>query len=87
MPYVCWGGGGEGGIGVVTQFCYFGDVLDSEGEADRAVRARVAVVWRKWREISGLLLNEGVSLARRGMVFDACIRSVMLYGGEAWALT
>ena len=94
MPYVCCGGGGEGGvvvkggvIGVVTQFCYLGDMLDSEGGAERAVRARVAAPWRKWREISGLLLNKGISLAWRGMVFDACIRSVMLYGGETRALT
>ena len=67
-------------VGVVTQFCYFGDVLDSEGRADKAVRARVAAAWAKWREISGLLLNKGILLAWRGMVFDACIRSVMLYG-------
>ena len=94
MPYVCWGGGGEVGfvveggvVGVVTQFCYLGDVLDSEGGAERAVRVRVAAAWGKWREISGLLLNKGIPLARRDMVFDACIRSVMLYGGETWALT
>ena len=43
--------------------------------------------WGKWREISGLLLNKGIPLAQRGMVFDACIRSVLLYGGEMWALT
>ena len=47
----------------------------------------MAAVWGKWREISGLLLNKGKQLARRGMVFDACIRSVLLYGGETWALT
>ena len=36
----------EGGvIGVVTQFCYLGDVLDSEGGAERAVRNRVAAAW------------------------------------------
>ena len=34
-----------------------------------------------------VVLNKGILLARRGMVFDACIRSVMLYGGETWALT
>ena len=88
MPYVCWGGGLEGGdvvegggFGVVTQFSYLGDVLDSEGWAQRAVRARVAAVWGKWREISGLLLNKGIPLARRG------IRSAMLYEGETWVLT
>ena len=69
MPCVCWGGGDggivvEGGVvGVVTQFCYLGDVLDSEGGAERAVRARVAAAWGKWREISGLLLNKGIPLA------------------------
>ena len=34
---------GGGVVGVVTKFCYFGDVLDCEGGAERAVRARVAV--------------------------------------------
>ena len=32
-------------------------------------------------------MKKGIPLARRGMVFDACIRSVMLYEGETWALT
>ena len=58
---------------MVSQFCYLGDELDSERGAERAVRARVAAAWGKWREISGLLLNKGIPLARRGMVFDACI--------------
>ena len=60
-------------VGVVTQFWYLGDVLDSAGGAERAVRARVVEAWGKWREVSGLLLNKGTLLARRGMVFDACI--------------
>ena len=38
----------------MTRFCYLGDVLDSEGGAERAVRARVAAAWRKWREILGV---------------------------------
>ena len=36
--------------------------------------------------MSGLLLNKAIPLARRGMVFDACVRSVMLYGRDTWAL-
>ena len=39
--------------------------------AERAVRARVAAPWGKWREISGLL-NKGILQDRRGIVFDAC---------------
>ena len=69
-------------VGVVIQFCCLGYVLDNYGGAERAVGARVAVAWGKWMEISGLLLNKDILLAQRGMVFDACIRSVMLYWGK-----
>ena len=48
---------------MVTQFCYLGDALDSEGGAERAVRARVAAAWGKWSKILGLLLNKGIPLA------------------------
>ena len=57
----------EGGVvGVVTQFCYLGDVLDSEGGAEKAVRARVAAAWGKWRENSGQLLNKCPSAGSEG---------------------
>ena len=38
-------------------------------------------------EIASLLVNRGIPLHHRGKVYEACIRSVMLYGGETWALT
>ena len=66
---------------MVTQFCYLGGVLDSEG----GLRGQLEPKWlwcgAKWREISGVLLYKGILLARRGMVFDACIRSVLLRRG------
>lgn len=38
----------DGGvIEEVKQFCYLGDMLDSEGGVERAVRARVATTWGK----------------------------------------
>ena len=36
---------------------------------------------RKWKEIASLLVNRGIPLHHRGKVYEACIRSVMLYGG------
>jgi hypothetical protein len=71
----------------VKTFRYLGDVIDSEGGVERAVRARVASAWNKWREISALLRNEGVPLVHRGAIYEMCIRPVLLYGGENWALT
>ena len=54
---------------------------------ERAVRARVAAAWSKWREIAGLLGNRRIPLKSRAFIYDACIRSVILYGAESWPLT
>ena len=54
---------------------------------ERAVRARVAEAWTKWREISGLLGNKRIPLKSRAHIYSACIRYVLLYGAESWPLT
>jgi len=77
----------EGVIAEVKQFCYLGDLLDSEGGAERAAKARVSIAWMRWRELSSLLCNPGIPLRHRARVYDACIRSTMLYGSETWAAT
>ena len=77
----------EGTVEEVGKFCYLGDMLDSEGGVERAVRMRVSTAWRKWREIAGLLVNRNIPLKSRGRVYDACIRPVLLYGAESWGLT
>ena len=58
------------------------------GGLERAVRARVGAAWGKWKEIASLLVNRGIPQHHHRKVYEACIRSVMLYGGwETWALT
>jgi len=34
-----------------------------------------------------LITNKSVPLKVRGSVYESCVRSVMLYGAETWALT
>ena len=79
----CWGAVGVGGgvVGEVKQFCYLWDVLECGGGSERAIRARVGVAWGKWKEIASLLVNMGIPLNHHGKVYEACNRSVMLYGG------
>ena len=71
----------------VETFCYLGDVVDRECGAERAINMRVAAGWSKWREIAGLLCNKHIPLKNRARVYDACIRSVIVYGAETWPLT
>ena len=65
----------------LKQFCYLGDVLECGGRSERVIRATVGAGWGKWKEIASLLVNRGIPLHHRGKVYEACIRSVMLYGG------
>ena len=71
---------GDDELGEVDQFCYLGDIVDSEAGVERSVRARAAAAWRSWREIAGLLINKNIPLKRRARVYDACIRPVVLSG-------
>lgn len=76
-----------GRIEEVDEFCYLGNVFDCEAGLERAVRARVAAAWKKWREMASLLTNKSIPLRIRGSVYESCVRSVLLYGAEIWALT
>lgn len=76
--------GGE--LEEVEQFCYLGDMIDCEAGVERTVRMRVAAAWSKWREMSSLLTNHSIPLKSRAGVYEACIRSVLLYGSETWAI-
>ena len=77
----------DGGvIKEVEQFCYLGDILDCEAGVERAVRARITIAWGRWRRISRLLANRSIDLRIRGRVYEACVRSALLYGAETWAL-
>ena len=63
-----------------------GDVLDCEGDVERAIRARIATAWLEWRDIAGLLVNKSIPLTNRANIYDAFIRPVLLYASETWAL-
>ena len=78
---------GDEQIEVVDSFCYLGDMMRCEGGAEAAVRCRIGRAWSKWREISSLLVNQSIPLRSRTSIYAACIRPVLVYGAETWALT
>ena len=59
---------GQDHVVIVDEFCYLRDVMRGEGEAECAVRARIAGAWRNWRELARLLVNQGIPLANRAQV-------------------
>ena len=77
----------RGKLEEVQEFCYLGDVLDGEAGTEKALRTRVAKAWRKWKEMASLLNNKNIPLKTRSSVYETCVRSVLLYGAETWAMT
>ena len=40
----------------------------------------------KFRELGGILCTRGVSLRMKGVVYKACVHSVLMYGAENWMI-
>jgi len=68
----------------VDKFCYLGDMLRVDGDADAAVETRIRVGWNKFRQLVPLLTNKDISLTMRWRLYSSCVRSSMLHGSETW---
>ena len=68
----------------VYEFAYLGDMLNDAGAVEQALAARVRAAWMKFRELGGILCTRGASLRMKGVVYKACVRSVLTYGIETW---
>ena len=80
--------GASAKLELVDKFCYLGDMLSVDGDADAAVivKARIRTGWNKFRQLVPLLTNKDVSLIMRGRLYSSCVRSNMLHGSEIWPI-
>jgi len=71
---------------LVDMFCYLGDMLSVDGDADVAVEATVCKGLNKFRHLMPLLTNKDVSFLIRGEIMHklSCVRSCILHGSEMW---
>ena len=70
----------------VVKFAYLGDMLNDTDGVEQAVAARVKAAWMKFRELGGILCLRGASLRMKGVVYKACVCSMLTYGAETWAM-
>ena len=63
----------------MDKFCYLGDMLSVNRDADAAVEARNRIGWNKFRQLVLLLANRNISLIMRGRLYSSCLRSSMLH--------
>ena len=70
----------------VYEFAYLGDILNDTGGVEQAVAARVRASWMKFKELGGILCMREAPLRMKGVVYKACVRSVLTYEAETWAM-
>ena len=73
-------------VPVVEQCIYLGSVFEGTGQTEADVNRRVqraaaafAGMWRVWR-------SNNISMAVKGRVYEAVVRTTLLYGCESWTL-
>ena len=65
--------GGDANLELVDKFCYVGDMLSVDRDADAAVETRIGIGWNKFRQLVPLLTNEDISLTMRGRLYSSCV--------------
>ena len=70
----------------VDTFCYLGDTINAGDGAGESVVTRIRCGWGKFRELLPVLTSKRFSLCKRGGLYGACVRSVILHGCETWAV-
>jgi len=58
--------GASANLEAVDKFCYLGDMLSVDGDADAPMEVRIRIGWNKFRQLVPLLTNRDISLIRRG---------------------
>ena len=73
-------------LDVVESFRYLGDEICPGGGCELAIIARTIAAWGTFRELLALLTSTTISLARRGKLYDSCVRGTLLDASECWPL-
>jgi len=71
--------GASANLEVVDEFCYLGDTLSVDGDADAAVEARIRIGLNIFWQLVPLLTSRDISLIRRGRLYSSCVRSSILH--------
>jgi len=74
--------GVKANLELMDKFCYLGDMLSIDRDADAAVETRIRIRWNKFRQLVSLLINKDISFIVRGRLYISCVQSIMLHGSE-----
>jgi len=72
--------GASANLELVDKFCYVGDMLSVDGDADAAVETSIRIGGNKFRQLVPLLTSMDTSFIIRGRLYRICVQSSMFHG-------
>ena len=69
---------------VVSSFTYLGSCISNDGGVDSEIHARIGKARAAFSKLRHLWREKGVSERLKGRVYEAAVRTVLLYGCETW---
>ena len=70
-------------LDVVESIRYLGDEICHGGACELATIAQNREAWGKFRELLPLLTPTAISLARRGKLYDSCVRGTLIQASQS----
>jgi len=70
-----------------SDFCYFGSIVAENGGTIREVSARIQKARGSFSKLRRAWLSKSLRKGTNIRIFNACVKSVLLYGCETWLVT
>jgi hypothetical protein len=70
----------------VDQFKYLGSIFNSDASSQQDILHRIALASSTFQGMCRIWENKRITLRVKGNIYNSCVRSVLLYGAEAWTL-
>jgi len=70
-----------------SDFCYLGNIVAENGGTSREVSARIQKARGSFSKLRRVWLSKLLRKDNKIRIFNACVKSVFLYGCETWIVT
>ena len=70
-----------------SDFCYLGSIVAKNGGTSREVSARIQKARGSFAKLRRVWLSKSLRKDTKIRIFNACVKSVLLYGCETWLVT
>jgi len=70
-----------------SDFCYSGSIVAEDGGTSKEVNERIQKARGSFSKLGSVWLSKSLRKGTKIRIFNACVKTVLLYGCESWLVT